>query len=91
MSNTRTIHDDSPDDFAAIEAARRVHRRAAACMAGHGLAPCDNAIAAIYAAHDLAMHHTGNAASAIDWLRDALDLMERQLLEGVGDGKPATH
>lgn len=36
----------------------------------------DIAIASIYASLDLAQHHTGDPASALAWVRQALDLME---------------
>jgi hypothetical protein len=44
-----------------------------------GARPEDIAIGAIYSAVDLAQHHTGDTASALAWVRQALDLMERQL------------
>jgi hypothetical protein len=41
-----------------------------------GARPDDISIAAIYAAVDLAQHHTGNTADAIRWAREALDVLE---------------
>jgi hypothetical protein len=44
-----------------------------------GARPDDISIAAIYAAVDLAQHHTGDTASAISWARQALDVLEGKL------------
>jgi hypothetical protein len=41
-----------------------------------GARPDDISIGAIYAAVDLAQHHTGDTASAIAWAREALDMLE---------------
>jgi hypothetical protein len=41
-----------------------------------GARPDDISIAAIYAAVDLAQHHTGDTAAAIRWAREALDVLE---------------
>ncbi len=43
--------------------------------------PIDVALGAVYASHDLAQRAGMSAAEAIEWLRSAADLMERQLLE----------
>lgn len=62
-----------------IETCRRINRKAATKYAEHGVAPEDAAIAAVYSAHDLAMQIGHNQAGAIEWLRTALDVMERSL------------
>jgi hypothetical protein len=41
-----------------------------------GARPDDISIGAIYAAVDLAQHHTGDTASAIRWAREALTVLE---------------
>jgi hypothetical protein len=41
-----------------------------------GARPDDISIGAIYAAVDLAQHHTGDTASAIRWAREALAVLE---------------
>jgi hypothetical protein len=64
-----------------IETCRRLNRRAAEQYRRHGVTPEDAAIAAIFSAHDLAMHTGKSPAEAIEWLRTALDLQERQLLD----------
>ena len=69
-----------------IETCRRINRAAAARYAEHGVSAEDAAIAAIYSAHDLAMATGRDAHAAIEWLRTALDLQERQLLKQGGEG-----
>lgn len=65
-----------------IETCRRINRSASAKYVEHGVPPIDAAIGAIYSAHDLAMAATAEGpAGAIEWMRTALDTMERQLLK----------
>lgn len=75
-------------EHAVIEGARRLYRKIGTELAARGVTPADNAIGAVYAAHDLAMNLTGSVSAGIDWMRDALDLMERQALEGVRHERP---
>lgn len=42
--------------------------------------PIDVSLGALYASHDLAMRAGMTAHEAVEWLRTAADLMERQLL-----------
>lgn len=68
-------------EHAQIELCRRINRRAADQYQAKGVEPADIVIAAIYSAHDLASGlHDGNPVAAIEHLRTALDVMERQLL-----------
>lgn len=76
---------DEDRSMANIETCRRINRAAAVKYAEHGVTPEDAAIAAIYSAHDLAMHLGHDPAGAIEWLRTALDVMEARLL------REATH
>lgn len=69
-----------------IEICRRLYREAALKYAERGVPIRDVAIAAIFSAHDLAMHSGLNAHDAIEWLRTATDVMERQILEGQHHG-----
>lgn len=69
-----------------IEMCRRISRRAAEQFRALGVEADDVAIAAIYAAHDLAMDTGRNPHEAIDWLRTALDLQEAQLMDTVPQG-----
>lgn len=65
-----------------IETCRDINRHAAAQCVAKGVEPVDATIAAIYSAHDLASAiHAGDSHAAIEYMRTALDLMERQLLE----------
>lgn len=66
-----------------VEFCRRFNRRMATKQAEFGARTDDIAIAAAYSAVDLAQHHTGgDPASAIAWLRNALNVIE--------DGAPLT-
>ena len=72
-------HDDHPTDVAAnVEAFRGPIRRLADRFPDRE--PIDVALGALYASHDLAMRAGMNAHDAIEWMRTAADLMERQLL-----------
>ncbi|MFL0412932.1 hypothetical protein [uncultured Sphingomonas sp.] len=62
-----------------IEFCRDMNRKAARQYVALGIRAEDIAIAAAYSAADLAQHHTGDPASAIAWLRRALDVMEEGL------------
>ena len=69
---------------AVIEPIRRAFRNSAAKLVDAGkVEPIDAAIGAVYAAHDLAMRAGNDAHGAIEWLRTAADLMERQLLDAT--------
>ncbi|MFZ2996264.1 hypothetical protein [Sphingobium sp.] len=72
----------SEQTAAAIELCRRINRSAARQYEDRGIEKADVAIAAIYSAHDLAMDlHNGDPHAAIEWMRNATDIMERTLLE----------
>ncbi len=73
---------DERATLAKIDKCRAINRRAAAKYAEHGVAPIDAAIAAVYSAHDLAVHAGKDPHAAIEWMRTALDIMERNLFEG---------
>lgn len=74
--------DSAAEGSEAIEMCRRVNRSAAQRYVAKGIEPVDAVIAAIYSAHDLATDlHNGDGHAAVEYLRTALDLMERQLLE----------
>jgi HD superfamily phosphohydrolase YqeK len=72
----------SPEDLSLqnIQTCRRINRKAAEQYEAHGVTAEDAAIAAIYSAHDLALHTGRDPHEAIEWMRTALDMMERQLL-----------
>lgn len=69
--------DEEAYSMQVIDFCRFYNRKMAAKQAGFGARADDIAIAAAYSAVDLAQHHTGgDPASAIAWLRRALDVME---------------
>jgi hypothetical protein len=78
----------SDQEHAVIEGARRLYRKVGIELAARGVTPADNAISAVYAAHDLALNLTGSVSAGIDWMRDALDIMEQQALKGVRHERP---
>jgi hypothetical protein len=70
-----------PHDAEMFEPIRRAFRVSADRLSAAGrIEPIDAAIGATYAAHDLAMHAGMSPHDAIEWMRSATDLMERQLL-----------
>lgn len=69
-----------------IEATRRIMRKAAFACGSHGATIEEQAIAASYAAYDLAGHHAGPGQSAVEWLRTFADMIECGLLNGDGNG-----
>lgn len=69
--------DEEAASIEVIAFCRLYNGKMAAKQAGFGARRDDIAIAAAYSAVDLAQHHTGgDPASAIAWLRRALDVME---------------
>lgn len=70
---------------ARIEATRRIMRKAAAACGLHGANAEEQAIAASYAALDLASHHAGAGQSAVEWLRTFCDMIERGILGADDD------
>ncbi|WP_395624269.1 hypothetical protein [Sphingomonas daechungensis] len=66
-----------------IEVVRDFMRKAAArCCEHHGFSIEDVAVASIYSTFDIAQRFKSDPFGALEWLRTALDLMERQLMEG---------
>lgn len=65
-----------------IEMAQRLHGSLHAKLIEKGVAPIDALIASLYATHGLATAMQGPVA-ATDWMRDALDEIERQQLVQV--------
>ena len=73
--------DDEDRSLANIELCRRLNRSAGEKYAEHGVAHEDISIAAVYSAHDLAMHAGRDPHGAIEWMRSALDVMESKFLD----------
>ena len=79
--------DMTPIEAAHIEATRNILRRAGQHIGQlKDLPPVDVALAGTYAAHDLAFDLTGDPFAAVEWLRTALDLLERQALADASHG-----
>ena len=74
----------------AIEMSRRLARKLVAEVLARGVEPIDALIGLAYAVHDTASDVAGDSYLAINWMRDAADQMERQIMED-SRGKPATH
>ena len=72
------------DETAAIEMTRGIYRKAAAQCIVRGIQPVDAVIGMIYATHDVAQTIGHSPAGAIEYLRNALDVMERQVLAQGG-------
>lgn len=64
----------------AIEIGRRLGCSLAAKLHAVGVSPEDATIASAYAAFDLASGFTGSRISGIEWMRSALDAIERQII-----------
>lgn len=64
-------------------------RRLADELAARGLTTEEIAIGNVYALFDIAEHHAGPEQGAIEWLRDAIDVLERGLLDGHARRTPA--
>ncbi|MBR0551740.1 hypothetical protein [Stakelama marina] len=72
------------DDFEriapVIDMAQRLHGSLHDKLIEKGVAPIDALIASLYATHQLAAKLHGNPVAAVEWMRDALDTIERQAL-----------
>lgn len=67
-------------EVAAIDLTRRLTRSLVAKVTARGIHPADATIALAYALHDASTQLTGDRASAVEWMRNAADVMERQLI-----------
>lgn len=76
------IEDREAASLARIDLARRLNRRLADQLAAKGLSVEEIAIGTVYATFDIAERHAGAETAAIEWLRDATDVLERGLLDG---------
>lgn len=73
---------DEQLSLSAIDLCRNINRQAANQYASKGVSPEDIALAAIYSAFDIAEAAKGPGITAVEWLRTALDQIERQLMAG---------
>lgn len=68
---------------AGVELARRINRSAANQFAKKGLDPVQIGMAAVFSAFDIAERlHDGNGVAAVEWMRTALDTIEKNIMEG---------
>lgn len=78
------------EEFAGVQAvigmAQRIHTSAHKRLCEKGVQPADTLIASVYAAHQLAATLHGNPFAAVEWMRDTVDTIERQLLEASARG-----
>ena len=73
--------DDEDISIEAIEKVRILGRSLAAKAHACGLSHEDITIGLGYAAFDLASDLTGSRIAGIEWMRNALDLIERQIMD----------
>lgn len=66
---------------AAIELCRKINRKAADQYAHRGIAPIDISIAGMLSAYDIALAVHGHPQGAMEWMRTAVDTIERQMRE----------
>lgn len=63
-----------------IEMAQRLERSLHLRLIDRGVAPIDALIGGVFASHDLATRLHGDPVAAIEWMRDVLDTIERQVM-----------
>jgi hypothetical protein len=73
--------DDEDASIAAIEKVRKLGRSLAARIQEYGVTTEDAAIGLGYASFDLASDLTGSRIGGVEWMRSALDIIERQIFE----------
>lgn len=64
-----------------VDMAQRFYASLHGKLTDCGVAPMDALIASTYATHKLATVIHGDNIAAVEWMRDALDLIERQALD----------
>jgi hypothetical protein len=74
---------DSAQVQSVIAKAQRLHNSLHDKLAEAGVQPIDALIASLYATHNLGSRVHGNPVAAIEWMRDAVDTIERQVLEAM--------
>lgn len=75
-------HNDEEVSMTTIDLCRNINRKAANEYATRGVSPEDIALASIYSAFDIAEAAKGPGVVAVEWLRTALDVIERQVIAG---------
>lgn len=77
--------DDENLSMYAIEISRKLGRSLADKIQNEGVSKEDATIGAIYSAFDLACEFTGSRIGGIEWLRSAIDVVERQIIAEESD------
>ncbi|RYE38571.1 MAG: hypothetical protein EOP21_11970 [Hyphomicrobiales bacterium] len=75
-------HNDEEVSMSAIDLCRNINRKAANEYAARGVSAEDIALGAIYSAFDISEVVAGPGVCAVEWLRTALDVIERQVIAG---------
>ncbi len=70
------------DEMRVVDESRRILREGARMMLDRGCPAPDVAIGAVWATFDLAELFAGLGLPAVEWLRTAADVIERQVLSG---------
>jgi len=86
MNHQDDTHDLEGASLDRIERTRSIYRQAAGKCAEHGATVEEVVIASAWAAFDLAEIYTGPGPQAVEWLRTALDVIERALIAGDREG-----
>lgn len=63
-----------------IDFAQQIHGKTHVELCLQGVKPIDSLIAGVYAAYQRAEQVHGDSVRAIEWMRDTIDTIERQLL-----------
>lgn len=66
-----------------IATTRALVRKLLDQTAMHGVSLEERTVATAYAALDIAELHAGHGQAAVEWLRNAADVFERQLMSGA--------
>ena len=66
----------------AISKTRNLTRRLGREIVAKGVEPADVAVGIVYALHDISTELHGDPAAAIEWVRNAADIMEQGIMDG---------
>lgn len=69
-----------------IHLSQTLHGKLHGQIVAKGAEPVDVLIGAVYASMSLASTITGGPAGALAWMQNALDSMERRILDEIADG-----
>lgn len=72
-----------PPELAQAHQVRRILRTGSMKFIEAGVLPVDVGIGAVNAAFDIAELFAGEGLAAVEWLRNAVDMIERAAMEGA--------